>query len=81
VKEAPMAKLEIKFVDLLPIHSMIIIDPESDDAFIQVTNYQHYIHSWVSLAFSKKDQPNLFQSYWKSYEYAESKITRDYHCP
>jgi len=80
LKEVPKAKLEIKFVNLLPIHSMIIIDPESEHAFIQVTNYHYNIHSWVSLAFSRIDQPELFQSYLKSYQYVESNITRDYDC-
>src|SRR5205807_3445699 len=43
-EQLPKAKLEIRFVDLLPVHSMIVIDPESESATMQVTLHQYNSH-------------------------------------
>ncbi|MGA2198466.1 MAG: hypothetical protein ABSG45_00865 [Nitrososphaerales archaeon] len=75
-KEIPSSSrtnLQVKFYDLLPIHSMTIIDPESDDAEMQVTLHRYDTHNWSFLRISKREQPDLFKSYWDSYRFVEAK--------
>jgi len=64
-------RLDIRTHDLLPFHTIIAIDAKSDSGLL---NVEYYVYgtdsrSWVSLRISKKNQPQLFEKYWKSYEY------------
>ncbi len=72
--------LKITFFDLLPIHSMVIVDPEGLNPKMQITGYQYNSHEWLSLIFSKNDQPTLYERYWQSYLFVESHKTRDHDC-
>ncbi len=66
-KEVPDGRLTVRFFKSLPIHSIIIID----DTFMQVTTYRYGTHSWTSLVFSEKDQPELFKAYIDSYKFVD----------
>ncbi len=62
----------IKTHDLLPLESMVIIDPESEDGKMQVETYVYgkATPSRPNIALTKRDQRDLFEVYWESYEWA-----------
>lgn len=60
--------LEIRTYDLIPLHSIIAIDPKTDDGRMQVEfyAYRHDPTSRPNLVISKRKDPNLFKLYWTS---------------
>jgi hypothetical protein len=64
-------RLDIRTHDLLPIHSIVVIDAESERGVIYVEYYLYGAdsRSWVTLSVSKKEQSALFDRYWQSYKY------------
>jgi hypothetical protein len=64
-------RLDIRIHDLLPIHSIVAIDAESESGVIYVEYYMYGTdsRSWVTLSISKKEQGALFDRYWQSYKY------------
>jgi hypothetical protein len=64
-------RLDIRIHDLLPIHSIVVIDAESDRGVIYVEYYVYGTdsRSWVTFSISKKEQSALFERYWQSYKY------------
>jgi hypothetical protein len=75
------ANLQIKFYDLIPLHSITIIDPDGPDSVMQVTLHRYNSHDWSYLVVSKRTQPLLFDSYFQSFRFVERSITRDYAFP
>lgn len=63
--------LDIRTHDLLPMHTIVAIDGESEAG---VMNVEYYVYgtdsrAWPSLRISRKLQTELFEKYWKSYKY------------
>lgn len=56
---------------LFPVYGMILLDPNSDDAIIRVEIYLAGVDpsSRPILFVGKKEQPSLFENYYKSYRY------------
>jgi len=64
-------KLELRTYDLPPVHSMFIIDPRTDHGKMTVEFYEYKSEpdSRVNLIITKKENPKLFEKYYKSYNY------------
>lgn len=71
LSDVERGRLDIRTHDLLPFHTIIAVDAKSDSGVLQVESYVYGTDSrlWSSLRISKKNQPQLFEKYWKSYEY------------
>jgi len=68
-------RLDIRTYDLLPIHNIVIIDSQSENA---VLNVEFFVYgdkprSWLSLRIHKNQQPALFKKYLDSYEFAHER--------
>ncbi len=64
-------RLDIRTHDLLPWHTLVLVDAESDNAMV---NVEYYVYgtdssSCPSFRFFKKEQPAWFSKYWESYQY------------
>ena len=64
-------KLELRTYDLPPVHSMFIIDPKTDHGKMTVEFYEYKSEpdSRVNIIITKKENPKLFEKYYKSYNY------------
>jgi len=71
LSDVERGRLDIRIHDLLPVHSIVAIDAESESGVIYVEYYVYGTdpNSWVSLRISKKEQAALFDKYWQSYKY------------
>ena len=71
LSDVERGRLDIRIHDLLPIHSIVAIDAESESGVIHVEYYVYGAdcRSWVTLSISKKEQGALFDRYWQSYKY------------
>jgi hypothetical protein len=68
-------RLDVRTHDLLPFHTIVAVDAKSDSGLLNVEYYIYGTDSqpWISLRISKKNQPQLFEKYWKSYEYVHER--------
>lgn len=71
LSDTERGRLDVRTHDLLPFHTIMAIDAKSDSGVLRVEYYVYGTdsRSWISLGISKKNQPQLFEKYWKSYEY------------
>jgi hypothetical protein len=71
LSDVERGRLDIRIHDLLPIHSIVAIDAESERGVIYVEYYVYGTdsRSWVTLGISKKEQGALFDRFWQSYRY------------
>jgi hypothetical protein len=65
--------LSVAFFDLMPLHSLIFID----DRWMQVSNYLYGTFDWVSLMFTKDEEPLLFDKYRMALSLAEAHVVRE----
>jgi hypothetical protein len=65
------SRVEIRTFDLLPIHSIIVVDPNSDDANILVESYLYNTdpRSRSIIIVSKRDNEAVYMKYWNSYRF------------
>jgi hypothetical protein len=63
--------LEIRTHDLVPVHNIIAVDPNSDNGLIRAETYLYgqSSRSWISVDVLKKENPELFMKYWNSYKF------------
>jgi hypothetical protein len=68
-------RLDVRTHDLLPFHTIVAVDAKSDSGLLNVEYYIYGTDSqpWISLRISKKNQPQLFEKYWKSFEYVHER--------
>lgn len=61
--------LELKKYDDIPSHSMIIVDPDTSSAFMQVEPYPPLTAQQYRRIFklSQREQGNIFEMYWNAY--------------
>jgi hypothetical protein len=61
--------LEIKKYNEIPSHSMIIVDPDTSSAFMQVEPYAPMTAQQYRRIFkiSQREQGNIFELYWNAY--------------
>lgn len=81
LSESDKDKCEIRTYDLLPLHSIIALDLNSDDAMISVELqlYDVDTKSRPSIRIYKKKQEELFTKYLKHYNYFLNKSV-EYQC-
>jgi len=62
-------RLEVRTYDLMPLNSMVCLDPNSGDAAIQVEYFLHGTdpQSRPCHIITKKEQAELFSKHWDSY--------------
>jgi hypothetical protein len=71
LSDVERGRLDIRIHDLLPIHSIVATDAESENGVIYIEYYVYGTdsRSWVTLCISRKEQGALFGKYWQSYKY------------
>jgi hypothetical protein len=70
-------RLDIRTHDIMTFHSILAIDAHTDDGVINVESfiYGKDNRSYPSLRIGKREQPQLFEKFWQSYEYVRERST------